>query len=130
MFEIVDALFVHAGRRILIVEVDGHRIPFYKSTGRNSGKEGTWFPYFGHLNGWFVKPLYNPSLMDDFKQDKRFHQRYGHSPRMKEVSEWLATQHHPDPMDPVDAMHVNRWLISQDARVSFNVRLLVEWSKA
>ena len=49
------------GRDILTIETEGLRQAFYRSTGRNSGREGVWFPFDGvsvdgvPLHFWFHK---------------------------------------------------------------------------
>lgn len=41
---------------LMVVLPDGTQQPFYKSSGRNSGAPGEWFPFDGlRFDGWFIK---------------------------------------------------------------------------
>jgi hypothetical protein len=46
------------GRDVILIECeDGWKQGFYRSSGRNSGRAGRWFPFDGYLFGlhWFIK---------------------------------------------------------------------------
>lgn len=46
------------GRDVILIECeDGWKQGFYRSSGRNSGRAGRWFPFDGYLYGvnWFIK---------------------------------------------------------------------------
>ena len=49
----------YSDRAIVVVEVNGHRVPFYLSSGQNPKpgvKPGAWYPIFGiGANGWINK---------------------------------------------------------------------------
>ena len=52
----------HGRDVILWTMPDGSRQPFYKSTGRNSGKPGTWFPFEGWQGSHGVAPKFDKGL--------------------------------------------------------------------
>jgi hypothetical protein len=67
-------------RPMVLVNVNGVRIPFYISTGMGGKKEvpvGEWYPIFGIKDGWFNKG--DQDEINDY---------YG-SPELKEVAQWL-----------------------------------------
>lgn len=79
-------------RDIVLVINEEVRQPFYRSTGRNSGCPGTWFPFSGigkywGESTWFIK--------DDIiwlgEKNRMKNLRFG-SPEFKEISEALFSQ--------------------------------------
>jgi len=58
---ITSPLLTVAGRQIVVVRVNGVRVPFYRSSGKNPKDgvtPGKWYPFFGihrNGNGWFNK---------------------------------------------------------------------------
>jgi hypothetical protein len=78
--EIESPVAEFSDRPMVLVNVNGVRIPFYISTGMGGKKEvavGEWYPIFGIKDGWFNKG--DQDDINDF---------YG-SPELKEVAEWL-----------------------------------------
>lgn len=76
--EIID----FAGRKIVIMDVDGQDVPFYLSTGKGGKegvKEGEWYPFFGidPEEGWINKTT-----------EDEINDYYG-SPELKATAEWL-----------------------------------------
>src|SRR5260221_6307742 len=53
----LSSVLQYAERSILVVRlIDDSEVPFYRSTGKNSGLPETWLPFFGLRNdGWFHK---------------------------------------------------------------------------
>jgi len=58
--KIVSPIYRIGIRDIVIVETEGGRQAFYRSTGANSGRPGQWFPVdeFRPADGWFNKAAY------------------------------------------------------------------------
>jgi len=84
-------------RQIVIVEIDGVQVPFYKSTGRGGKKDvapNQWFPFFGL--GEPVGPFGGARWFN--KTDGTDMNRYYGSAKMKRVAEWL-NQNYAD-IDP------------------------------
>jgi|688.fasta_scaffold08095_4 antirestriction protein ArdC/DNA polymerase III epsilon subunit-like protein len=79
--EIETPVFNLAGRPIVLINVNGVRMPFYISTGSGGKKNvpvGKWYPIFGiGADGWFNKG--NEEEINDY---------FG-SPELKEAAEWL-----------------------------------------
>ena len=78
--EIESPVAEFSDRPMVLVNVNGVRIPFYISTGMGGKKEvavGEWYPIFGIKDGWFNKG--DQDDINDF---------YG-SPELKEVAQWL-----------------------------------------
>lgn len=47
----LSSVLGYAGRSILVVRlIDDSEVPFYCSTGKNSGLPKTWLPFFGLRN--------------------------------------------------------------------------------
>lgn len=58
--KVVSPTYQLAGRDIVMVETSVGRQAFYRSSGKNSGSPGQWFPVdeFLPANGWFNKAAY------------------------------------------------------------------------
>lgn len=70
-----------AGRKIVLVNINGVKIPFYLSTGHGMKlfvEAGKWYPFFGlDPDGWF-----NKGTEDDIN-------KFYNSPKLKEIAEKL-----------------------------------------
>jgi hypothetical protein len=78
--EIESPVAEFSDRPMVLVNVNGVRIPFYISTGMGGKKDvpvGEWYPIFGIKDGWFNKG-----------QQDEINDYYG-SPELKEVAQWL-----------------------------------------
>lgn len=101
------------GRLCCVVMVAGVRRYFYRSTGRNSGQPGTWFPFGGILPWamWFIKAGADDPALDD--RDHPLH-RFG-TEANKAISEQLDGLE-PDgdvvalAVDQDGALELNDWL--------------------
>ena len=53
----LSSVLEYAGRNLLVVElIDGSEVPFYRSSGINSGLPDSWLPFFGlREDGWIHK---------------------------------------------------------------------------
>lgn len=65
-WRLLEGVKRYAGRDIVRVMLDDGTVqPFYRSSGRNSGRPGVWFPFDGlwpycyPLQGWFNKKRYH-----------------------------------------------------------------------
>jgi hypothetical protein len=95
----------YADRDVIIVETSFGPKPFYRSTGHNSGKKGTWFPFDGitnpegYMGEWFDKSRYTGhgigSWVNKNAENKNdpLH-RYG-SEEFKSISEGLSNKNIP-----------------------------------
>jgi hypothetical protein len=115
VFELRPAAIEYHDRIIVRVVLPGGEIqPFYKSSGRCSGRPGEWFPFDGiafpgTVVHWFDKTRYELDIEDD--EERRAHPlyRFG-TQQMKDVSAWLAGQEIP-PARKIDSdFEVNEWL--------------------
>lgn len=82
--------------------------PFYRSTGRNSGKEGTWFPFDGLeiFPLWFDKRKF---VWKPGKNDVPEHlHRYG-TDEFKAISDRLGEMNLPEGIE-MELEEVVRWL--------------------
>ncbi len=102
-------------RDIIKVEIGGKVQPFYKSSGRNSGAKGTWFPFDGILSifgapVWFDKRKYtnNSRLPDDLQPVAHELNRFG-TEELRNVSFQLAQMNIPQGVD-TEAKDINDWL--------------------
>lgn len=79
--EIETPVFNLRGRPMVLINVNGVRIPFYISSGKGGKKNvpvGEWYPIFGiGADGWF-----NKGFEDEINN-------YYDSPELREVAEWL-----------------------------------------
>ena len=79
--EIETPVFNFGGRPIVLININGVRIPFYVSTGSGGKKNvpvGKWYPIFGiGADNWFNKG-----------DENEINSYYG-SPELKEAAEWL-----------------------------------------
>jgi hypothetical protein len=78
--EIESPVAEFSDRPMVLVNINGVRIPFYISTGMGGKKDvavGEWYPIFGIKDGWF-----NKGNQDDIND-------YYESPELKEVAQWL-----------------------------------------
>lgn len=72
----------------MIISIGG--MPFYRSTGNNSGAANTWLPFFGinvtDQRGWFIKPGFHPhipeavtsKIFDCFKSYPEYYKLFGY----------------------------------------------------
>ena len=112
------------GRDIILVELDdGSPQPFYRSSGKNSGCKGTWFPfdgicnYFGYGTLWFNKYNYVTT---------REYYRYG-SQELKNVSDWLALQDIPKG-EIKTPFEINEFLNTSDSLFANNDEFIKNWT--
>lgn len=99
------------GRDIVRVELpDGTVQPFYRSTGRNSGQAGRWFPFddVRESDAWFNKTRFSPGEM--VEPEHPLH-RFG-SEEMRAIADELGRAPVPAGADFAyrDAAGVNHWL--------------------
>lgn len=109
---IEDISYRYAGRDIIVVLIDGHRQPFYKSTGRNSGQPDTWFPFDGIKNPgtrfeWFDKTQYC--------QDEDY-LRYGNK-ELNDISDRLSSMNLPEAIEETNPFVIDDWLGYKDFSV-------------
>ena len=91
-------------RDIIRVNVGGKRQGFYRSTGRNSGKPGTWFPFDGiTCPAWFDKQAYCHPLLEKIGL-----MRYG-TEENKLISEKISKRNLPKG-EVANAIEVNLFL--------------------
>lgn len=97
-------------RDIVVVWIPGRgRQPYYRSSGRNSGRPGQWFPFDGlvpWLGGWFAKHRFCPDPETSVPKDQ---DRYG-LPVFEAVGRWLADQPIPDGAPLADDFQANHWI--------------------
>lgn len=63
MIKSISSVTTYSGRDMLVVQlIDGSEVPFYRSSGANSGLPASWLPFFGistqngtNKNGWINK---------------------------------------------------------------------------
>ena len=75
------------GRDVILVECeDGWKQGFYRSSGRNSGKAGRWFPFDGYIRNihWFDKGRFCL-----FNQKYTELERYGYQ-ILKDIGDYLT----------------------------------------
>lgn len=103
----------YARRWIVAVRLpDGAVQPFYRSSGHNSGKPGTWLPFDGlaYQGLWLNKSRFVHNPPYQILPDPRYH-RYG-SPELMEVSDWLGGQEWTEPGPEVTPEEADRFLES------------------
>ena len=93
-------MFKYAGRPIVMIGINGVKVPFYMSTGAGGKKNvdaGKWYPIFGisPVNGWFNKGLTEQAISE-----------YHNSPELRAVAEWLNGQF-PDALKRKDLVEVD-----------------------
>ena len=113
------------GRDIIMVYIKGQKQAFYRSTGRNSGHAGTWFPFDGISPDdcgtiWFNKAHYCVTNKFCYLEDRTISEldRYG-SVEMKEISLLLATLDIPKGKNVKHVEDVNRFIDTPRSR-AFN----------
>lgn len=104
-----NKIYRYKDRDIVLVISGETRQPFYRSTGRNSGCPGTWFPFSGigkYWGGftWFIK--------DDIiflgEKNRMENPRFG-SPKLKEISASLYFKQLPSGTD-AEIIEINSFL--------------------
>jgi ADP-ribose pyrophosphatase YjhB (NUDIX family)/DNA polymerase III epsilon subunit-like protein len=93
-------MFKYAGRPIVMIGINGVKVPFYMSTGAGGKKNvdaGKWYPIFGisPVTGWFNKGLTEQAINE-----------YHNSPELRAVAEWLNGQF-PDALKRKDLVEVD-----------------------
>ena len=93
-------MFKYAGRPIVMIGINGVKVPFYMSTGAGGKKNidaGKWYPIFGisPVTGWFNKGLTEQAINE-----------YHNSPELRAVAEWLNNQF-PDALKRKDLIEVD-----------------------
>jgi len=82
-------IYRYKNRDVVLIQDGDTNQPFYRSTGRNSGMEGIWFPFNGIARivdrPWFVKD----DIIVMGEDNKLEVSRFG-CERFKEISEWLG----------------------------------------
>ncbi|WP_156956653.1 hypothetical protein [Candidatus Odyssella acanthamoebae] len=76
MIKGLSSITEYKKRPIIVVRlIDDSEIPFYRSTGINSGLPAAWLPFFGlHNDGWFNKHYtFTNDDITDFKLDPLYH---------------------------------------------------------
>lgn len=103
------------GRVVVVVKMeDGEFQPFYKSTGRNSGRAGVWFPFDGWVDsggGLFLK-----SRFCDLPKDDPMY-RFGKE-KFKDVSDRLSENLSWDIDTVNEGIEVNTFIYEEIARLS------------
>ena len=112
-------------RSIIVVKTTTKLQAFYQSSGRNSGKPGTWFPFDGITQGpfglWYAKDNYCPYWYMDFH-------RYG-TQEFKDISDWLGTQEIHEGEIIECPKKINLWINNEYSRPFNELLELSEQSK-